>query len=75
MVGTPYYMAPEMWDKQFSGPFSDLWSLGVIAYKLMVGRLPFNGFSRSEVKEKILNVKYEWPEDMEIEDDAKDLVA
>ncbi|PTL79172.1 serine/threonine protein kinase [Vitiosangium sp. GDMCC 1.1324] len=43
VLGTPEYMAPE----QISGahpmsPASDLYSLGVVAYELLTGQLPFN---------------------------------
>jgi len=31
-VGTPLYATPEMLDASVSGPFTDLWALGVIAY-------------------------------------------
>lgn len=31
-VGTPLYASPEMLNDSTSGPFSDLWALGVIVY-------------------------------------------
>lgn len=31
-VGTPLYASPEMLDSSISGPFTDLWALGVIIY-------------------------------------------
>jgi serine/threonine-protein kinase len=44
MVGTPHYMSPE----QVEGAKSidvrtDLWSLGVLAYRCLLGELPFTG--------------------------------
>jgi serine/threonine-protein kinase len=46
VVGTPYYMSPE----QFFEPRSidrrsDLWSVAVVAYSCLLGRLPFLGDS------------------------------
>eukprot|EP00898_Chlorokybus_atmophyticus_P000047 jgi/Chlat1/1042/Chrsp110S01554 len=38
--GTPYYMAPEVIQHNYSTP-ADLWSVGVIMYQLLSGRLPF----------------------------------
>jgi serine/threonine protein kinase len=44
MPGTPHYMSPEQAKgKQTLTPGSDIYSLGIIAYLLVVGRLPFNG--------------------------------
>ena len=41
-VGTPYYMAPELWQKQ-SLPQSDIYSVGVILYEIVAGEYPFSG--------------------------------
>jgi hypothetical protein len=40
-IGTPAYMAPEQAMAQDIGPWTDLYSLGVMAYEMLVGRLPF----------------------------------
>lgn len=42
--GTPSYMAPEIFKKSPHCPRkADIWALGILAYKLMVGELPFVG--------------------------------
>lgn len=42
-VGTPSYMSPEQFTEKPVGPPSDQYSLGVTAYVLLTGRLPFSG--------------------------------
>lgn len=42
-VGTPAYMSPEQVTGKKVGPASDLYSMGVILYRMVVGRLPFTG--------------------------------
>ena len=41
-VGTPTYMAPEQAMGQDVGPWTDLYSVGVIAYEMLIGRVPFH---------------------------------
>ncbi len=49
MVGTPEYMAPEQAMGQAVGPKTDLYALGVMAFEMLTGRLPFPEGSVIEV--------------------------
>ena len=40
-VGTPYYMAPEVINKEMLAEHSDMWSLGISMYTMLCGYPPF----------------------------------
>ncbi|KAK3254683.1 hypothetical protein CYMTET_36106, partial [Cymbomonas tetramitiformis] len=75
-AGTAFFVAPEVLRYEY-GPESDVWSVGVMAYLLLVGRVPFNGQSEKEV---LLNVMrgtgpdYEAPEWRRISPEAQSFV-
>jgi predicted Ser/Thr protein kinase len=43
MMGTPAYMSPEQVEGQRATPASDQYALGVLAFQVVTGRLPFAG--------------------------------
>src|SRR6266849_6113019 len=43
VLGTPEYMAPELVQGDGAGPAADRYSLGVVAYQMLTGRVPFQG--------------------------------
>ncbi|CAD8095847.1 unnamed protein product [Paramecium sonneborni] len=52
--GTPGYMAPEVMYRQNHTYAVDYYALGVIAYEFMLGRRPYVGRSRQEIRDQIM---------------------
>lgn len=68
--GTPYYLAPELWERKRYSKKADMWSLGVILYELLTLRRPFKGPSQREIMQQVLHGKYD-PFRCEVSDSMK----
>lgn len=49
VLGTAAYLAPEQARGEVAGPRADLYSLGVVTYQLLSGRLPYEAASLAEL--------------------------
>ena len=75
--GTPFYIAPEVINRQVTLA-SDLWSLGVVMYVCLAGKLPFSGQSTEEIFANILSRDlniFNDPKLSHISYEAKDLMS
>jgi len=57
MVGSAYYIAPEILKKRGYDNKVDIWSLGIVMYMLLTGEPPFDADNTSLIFEKILTKK------------------
>jgi serine/threonine protein kinase len=57
--GTPYYLAPELWERRRYSKKADMWSLGVILYELLTLHRPFKGPSQREIMQQVLYSTYD----------------
>jgi len=72
MIGTPEYMSPEQVEARGVDPRSDIYSLGIIMYEMLTGKVPFEGdtpFSigikhKSEIPKDPRELNSQIPEDL-----------
>ena len=58
VVGTPYYLSPEIIKSESYSFKSDIWSLGVLLYEMAALTPPFNAGSLHQLAQKIIQGNY-----------------
>ncbi|MBN1223294.1 MAG: protein kinase [Candidatus Aminicenantes bacterium] len=76
MIGTPEYMSPEQVEGEEADQRSDIYSLGVIIYEMVTGRVPFEGDTPLSVAYKHKNTIPQNPNEIikQIPDDLSLLI-
>jgi NIMA (never in mitosis gene a)-related kinase len=57
-IGTPTYLAPEVWNGETYGWKADVWSLGCLLYELCMKRAPFEGQCVAAICTKVLRGRF-----------------
>ena len=61
--GTPNYMAPEISMKQsYVGQYADMWSLGILFYKMLCADFPFKGENEKALFKQVRKCEYKIPD-------------
>ena len=74
VCGSPLYMAPEIMKNKKYDFKSDLWSVGIIFYEMLVGRTPFKAKNIFELMRQIEKNKITLPKDIKLTEECKDLL-
>ena len=53
LVGTPHYMAPELFAGGLASPTADVYALGVCLFRMLTGRIPFAGKTVKQLMSQI----------------------
>lgn len=53
IVGTPLYLAPELWQGAPATQASDVYALGSVLYELLAGHAPHAGWTRAELAARV----------------------
>lgn len=72
ICGTIDYLPPEMLEHREYDYSVDLWCLGVLAYEFLVGKPPFECVSSNETYQRIIEVRYSFPDYVSAE--ARDFI-
>ena len=58
VVGTLHYLAPEQMQGQDADSRTDIWSMGVMFYEMLTGRLPFDGVTTAELAGRVIRAEF-----------------
>ena len=61
LVGTAYYIAPEILQSRSYDEKCDVWSCGVILYMLLCGYPPFNGSTEAKIHKRVMKCDVQFP--------------
>eukprot|EP00826_Nyctotherus_ovalis_P064440 TRINITY_DN9453_c0_g1_i5.p1 TRINITY_DN9453_c0_g1~~TRINITY_DN9453_c0_g1_i5.p1 ORF type:complete len:451 (-),score=65.85 TRINITY_DN9453_c0_g1_i5:52-1404(-) len=65
--GTPSYMAPEIaMRKEHCGKPSDIWSLGILLFKMLAGHFPFRGVTERDLFKSITSCHFIFPQSISV---------
>ena len=75
-TGTAEFAAPEIVEREPVGFYTDMWSVGVLAYVLLSGLSPFAGSNDIETLKNVKNCSWSFDEDSfkHISDNGKDFI-
>lgn len=66
VLGTPLYMAPEIFDGKAYSSKVDVWALGVLFYAMLTGVTPFTGRNKPDLIRNLETGDYDLPKSLKL---------
>lgn len=75
MSGSPYYIAPEVFMQKYNMKI-DIWSMGVVLYIMLSGKVPFPGRTEPEIIHNVVKGVFHFnhPAFKNVSEECKDLI-
>ena len=75
MSGSPYYIAPEVFLQKYTQKI-DIWSMGVVLYIMLSGKVPFPGRTEPEIIHNVIKGVFHFnhPAFENVSDECKELI-
>lgn len=75
LSGSPYYMAPEVFLQNYNSKI-DIWSMGVVLYIMLSGKVPFPGRTEPEIIYNVIKGEFhfDYSAFKSISDDCKNFI-
>jgi serine/threonine protein kinase len=75
MSGSPYYIAPEVFLQKYNSKI-DIWSMGVVLYIMLSGKVPFPGRTEHEIIQNVIKGVFHFnhPAFESVSDECKDMI-
>jgi aurora kinase len=71
--GTPLYVSPELLKRKSYNNKIDVWSVGILTYELLFGRVPFDIATEQDFM-KIVEDEIKFSKATKVSDEAKDFI-
>jgi len=75
MSGSPYYIAPEVFLQKYDAKI-DIWSMGVVLYIMLSGKVPFPGKTEPEIIRNVIKGQFHFNHEAfkNVSNECKDLI-
>ncbi|CAD8046461.1 unnamed protein product [Paramecium sonneborni] len=73
-VGSPLYMSPQALKNNKYSDKSDIWAIGVSAFEILYGQVPWQATSEKELAQKMVNVPLQFPSSTKVSQECKEFL-